>query len=383
MSLWPPSRHAIAGVRTLPLRFAPVAGEGLDSWLEAVARGYDIPLGDLVSSCGIARTRPTAASWLSLTCDEVCRLSHAAGVEPEAIRAMTVEHYGVDVLRGDEVRHHLDRALWVRHASSRFCPDCLRESDGRWQLSWRLNWHFVCVKHRCLLADLCAVCDGAQRTRPPRARRVPESGIRCRTGAPPSPACAADLTGTDVLRLREEHPLLDAQRIVDDLLDERSPHLSVYGGNPPGRDRILGDIKTLSQWIFASVGQTEIDRHLPADIGTAVEAHRRTAAWPHGAAWWTARATPSSLDTAAGITIALEVLALDEFSSAAAILAQLMGSANSSGPYRAAISHGPALTSAVGAIHRAAHVVTRAEQKKLMSRRFYRGTAASPSGIAT
>jgi hypothetical protein len=139
----------------------------------------------------------------------------------------------------------------------------------------------------------------------------------------------------------------------------------------------------LLQWIVTSVGQTEIDRHLPADIGTAVEAHRRTAAWPHGAAWRDSRAMPSSLDTAAGATIALEIVASDRFSSAVAILTELMGSANRAGPYRAAISHGPALTPAVAAIQRAAHVVTRAEQKKLMNRRFYRGTAASPSGIAT
>ena len=50
---------AIVGVRTLPLLVAPVGGEALDSWLEAIADRYTIPLGEVMSRCGI---RPTEAA---------------------------------------------------------------------------------------------------------------------------------------------------------------------------------------------------------------------------------------------------------------------------------------------------------------------------------
>jgi hypothetical protein len=43
------------------------------------------------------------------------------------------------------------------------CPECIRESDGRWQLSWRLGWSFACVQHNRLLADACPTCGKYQR----------------------------------------------------------------------------------------------------------------------------------------------------------------------------------------------------------------------------
>jgi hypothetical protein len=135
----------------------------------------------------------------------------------------------------------------------------------------------------------------------------------------------------------------------------------------------------LTQWILTSVGQSEMDRHLPADIGAAVAQHRRSTGWPHGVVWRSARTVPSALDTAVGVVIALKVLAVKNVSAATVMLEQLMAS-SSTGPYRAPISNGAGLSPAVGAIHDAAYAVIRADQK-LMSR--LARAAAAPSSVVT
>jgi hypothetical protein len=380
MPLHAPSRQAAISIRTLPMRVAPPAGEALDSWLEAVAHRYQVSFGDVLSAHGIARTHRWPGWWLSLPGDDIDRVAQAAGVDPEVVRSMTVERYRCDGLGGDKQRHRVDRALWVRRGNSRFCPDCLRETGGRWQVAWRLTWSFACTRHCCLLADRCPGCGSAQRRLAPHARDIPQPGNRCRGVAFQNSACTADLTRTDVLLLCGAHPVLDAQRAVDDLLDDRPPNLAVYRGATPSRRRMLDDVKLLTQWIYTSVGQTEIDRHLPADLGAAVAQHRRSTGWPHGLVWRNARTMPSALDTAAGVVIALKVLALKSVSAATAMLERLMASSNT-GPYRAPISRRAGLTPAVGAIHDAAYLTIHADQK--LTSRFARAAAAPSSVVAT
>ena len=40
--------------RTFPLRLAPLPGEALDSWLEALAYRLDVRLGDVLGDLGLA-----------------------------------------------------------------------------------------------------------------------------------------------------------------------------------------------------------------------------------------------------------------------------------------------------------------------------------------
>src|SRR5438309_479081 len=46
----------------------------------------------------------------------------------------------------------------ARQTGSRFCPACLRDTDGRWLLRWRLPWAFACPVHAHLLVDVCPGC---------------------------------------------------------------------------------------------------------------------------------------------------------------------------------------------------------------------------------
>jgi hypothetical protein len=40
-------------IRTLPIRLAPVDGEALDSWLEALAHRSGVTWGDIVAAVGV------------------------------------------------------------------------------------------------------------------------------------------------------------------------------------------------------------------------------------------------------------------------------------------------------------------------------------------
>jgi hypothetical protein len=138
------------------VRRGPVHGvrpEAIDSWLEvsarymalrlrAVARALDLPVA----------TRPTWIRWLSR--DQLDVIQAAAGVSTSVVEALTLSVYDGIALQLDPNSHRLDASFPFGALSrSRFCPECLRESDGRWQLAWRLGWSFACVAHNCVLAD--------------------------------------------------------------------------------------------------------------------------------------------------------------------------------------------------------------------------------------
>jgi TniQ len=87
--------------RTLPLRLAPLPGEALDSWLDALAHRLKVPLTDLCWSLGlpggphnVLRKDGIPASRVVLLRDhEAQAISAAAGVPVPALHAMTMARY--------------------------------------------------------------------------------------------------------------------------------------------------------------------------------------------------------------------------------------------------------------------------------------------------
>ena len=128
-------------IRTLPLRVAPLPGEALDSWLEAVAARHHARMGDLLHHVGINdRTR----RWLvQLHQHELHGISAATGVAPDVVSAMTLQWFSTTAAEIDNSSHR----QWSpsQRNRSRFCPQCLAASGGRWQLAWRSRWSFACT----------------------------------------------------------------------------------------------------------------------------------------------------------------------------------------------------------------------------------------------
>ena len=69
-------------MRTLPIRLAPIEGEALDSWLEALAHRAHTAFGDLLSAVGLDpyHGMGTGAWIVQLTTDEAAVISAATGL---------------------------------------------------------------------------------------------------------------------------------------------------------------------------------------------------------------------------------------------------------------------------------------------------------------
>jgi hypothetical protein len=92
--------------------------------------------------------------WITwLTPEQIEAIAAAAGIPRSVVESMTLSVYDGDALKLDpKLAASMNIFLWRRWLS-RFCPECLVESDGRWQLQWRLGWTFACFRHNSLLSD--------------------------------------------------------------------------------------------------------------------------------------------------------------------------------------------------------------------------------------
>jgi len=206
--------------RRLPVRVAPVPGESIDSWLEATAERMELSLGAVVRALQLpSAARPTWMRWISR--GQLETIEAATGVSSEAVEAMTLSVYNGTALRLDPDTHRLDeRFPFGALPWSRYCPACLSESKGRWQLVWRLGWSFVCVLHNSLLVDLCPNCRKYQR-RQQVYRRVP---------TPTMCACGHTLCAADTLKLPADHVIVDAQRQVFHIINTGATSFGVFTG---------------------------------------------------------------------------------------------------------------------------------------------------------
>jgi hypothetical protein len=233
-------------VRTFPLRLAPLPGEALDSWLEALAHRLNVRLGDVLGDLRFAapfqhgvRERAVPTDWtIALREEEAARMAYATGTDPQQLHDMTLMRFDGRALRINQAKRQVSRhVLWGRPRGSRFCPECLADSGGRWPLTWRLGWSFACLIHHRLLADRCPDCGRVQRERPFSRNALPVPG-RCgirpsRTGDLAIPAgCGKDLTQAETLGLPVGHPTLYAQRLILKTIESGNASFGPYGTLP-------------------------------------------------------------------------------------------------------------------------------------------------------
>ncbi|MUM32422.1 hypothetical protein FZI93_11680, partial [Mycobacterium sp. CBMA361] len=182
---------------------------------------------------------------------------------------------------------------------SRYCPGCLAETQGRWQLSWRLGWSFACVKHKTILLDRCPQCDAEQRP-PLRGMSVAPLGL-CR--------CGYALAGANAYRLPADSSIIRAQQLITEVIAMDRASFGVYAGNAARAREALRDVADLANCCLTYASIHGIDAVKQAD----------ELQWP--AANWTAtyampsrvplpahRAPPSAAHTAVGVTAAMDIL---------------------------------------------------------------------------
>lgn len=138
--------------RTLPIHVAPVTDGALDSWLEAISHRLRSAHGDTLTSVGLASPGLVGVeeSWLTrLPAPSAEHISAVTGQPIERLHQMTLAHYASP--RQTITSEAKRPSPWSQTHRSRYCPDCLAESDGRWQLQWRLGWQFLCDTNRATL----------------------------------------------------------------------------------------------------------------------------------------------------------------------------------------------------------------------------------------
>lgn len=295
-------------VRTLPIRVAPVRGEALDSWLEALAARSQATWGDLLEAVGLTRpgtTRPLLLSAQSTSKSiDIAALATASGVPRQVLTTMTADALCAGSSEAEIQKHLLP--------GSRFCPTCLAHNGGRWLLWWRLRWAFACPTHRCLLVDECSRCGRAPRTRALPLEFEPTPG-RCAHPAPDGigrrpPRCGAELAAAASVRLPKHHRALEAQNVILAVIDNGSVTTGVYQDSPASAAQYLRDLGAVGMRALRYGSATDLRGATSAGGATrdplreAAEssaAHRLHTAIP---------SPPTAAQTAVGACVAVPVL---------------------------------------------------------------------------
>ncbi len=329
--------------RTLPLRLAPLPGEALDSWLDALAHRLKVPLTDLHWSLGlpggphnVLRASDIPANRVVLLRDhEAQAISAAAGVPVPALHAMTMARYDQRAIMIDHASRRVSlRALWGRGRGSRYCPGCLADTGGRWQLRWRLTWSFACTTHQRLLADTCPACDSIPGFRaseshlPPSPgyceAPIPLPGESQRPGRRRHQRCGTDLARTSTLQIPAGHPVLAAQQILDQLIDGDTADFGLYATAPQATITALADLRAIAGRIITHA----LDREIPGDMADRVLAAlhqlaRQQHAGQHAAQHRVGAAPPMTAGAALGLSHAVQVMTSQDAGTAARRLRRL------------------------------------------------------------
>jgi len=329
----------MTNARTLPIHVAPVTGEALDSWLEAISHRLRSAHGDTLTSVGLASPGLVGIedSWLTrLPASSAEHISAVTGQPIERLHQMTLAHYASP--RQNITSEAPRPSPWSQTHRSRYCPECLAESDGRWLLQWRLGWQFLCDTHRCLLVDTCPTCRGGQREGFFPVDLIPSPGLCARpepgaTGRSPR-RCATDLSVTATTRLPEaSHAVLEAQRALHTVITENNAAFGIYRKAPVTALECLRDIRAIGGRLLLPSTTAELKRLIPADLFAAhrQELHDHDERPAGHATTPGFRARLSAISAATAVTGALSVLGHHNLADAGRALTRLEDRRRSNG----------------------------------------------------
>ena len=264
----------MTGLRRLPFRIRPLPDEPLDSWLEAMAAAHGATFGQMITSLGLAG--PDAVPddqgysvgrmnrWqFYLEEDQLERLTRATGLPAAALQATTRSSFAATVTKYT-LKGRLSIQCPTAGTQGRFCPDCLRDSGGRWRLSWTYAFVAVCPRHRRVLSDICPTCGTPPRIRPQPMYLVPTPG-HCHNRPPktydPRQRCGTDLS-QETMRLEASAAMLTAQRAQFATISQGVGRFGMYQENPQPAPMVMEDIRTIARIaVRALIRGEDIDTH--------------------------------------------------------------------------------------------------------------------------
>ena len=165
-----------------------------------------------------------------------------------------------------------------------------------------------------------------QHPSPPRLGRC-DSPAALETTARQHLRCGAALAQATVTRLAPEHPALNAQTAITDVIDSGIGDFGVYVRHPLPAASVLADLRALAQGILSGIGEREVSGIVPADLAAAyrdalaaeaLREHRRRIPGRRFK-----EKPPSAVTTAVAVTAAMAVLGRPDIASAAEQLVSL------------------------------------------------------------
>ena len=308
-------------VRTLPIRLVPGVGEGLDSYLERLAQRSGAAWADMLDAVGLDTggrgETPVVYPWLSdLTPAQQHSLSSACGIDPTALRRLTMAAM-IPSAEATSPETMPAARPYLSPSRSRFCPHCLLQTGGRWQLWWRLRWAFACPRHRCLLADACPECGRWQRTSPLPAGLIPVPGCCARTADTSHGRdlrrCGTMLSTATTLSLPIQHQVLAVQSAILETLRRGVVSHGVYAGEPVSVRQYLADLTALGARILGYADLSDLDDLVPVDL---LDAYRCAMTAPPAREHRGASLGHTAVAAAVAAVLAVDVLSCRDTSTA-------------------------------------------------------------------
>lgn len=152
------------------IRFPPIEGELLSSWLIRLAKEYQQPPILLVQKFSKATIGYLTHPDLILKSDVLKALANAIGISPKRIASASLAGMAVNLGIDLSIRH--GKFPWLFKVRGRtedrkrvlsvpiqYCPQCLREdATPYFRKSWAFAFVVACDSHKCLLAQACPHC---------------------------------------------------------------------------------------------------------------------------------------------------------------------------------------------------------------------------------
>jgi len=314
-------RRLIVTAALLPVRIKPASGECIDSWLDATAAVMGVTLGDVARQLHLPiAAKPQWIWWLPKY--QLDSLQVLTGTPAADIASMTLDAYTAKGLRVLTKSHEPDRTFpFGVVPGSRFCPECLHESSGRWRLAWRLGWSFACTTHGRLLADRCPSCGENQRRR--QNYTSTPMPTRCR--------CGCDLTSVTTIAVGSEHDVVNAQRFIDELLNGARPTGGVLAQQARSLRESLDAVRSLANRTINFSARYGLATAASLGGGFAFDELSAEPNPNRGRSAVNSYPSMRTVDTAVGVTAAVKVLAAETIEESASRLRWLVDGQDAKG----------------------------------------------------
>lgn len=211
---WSPSR-------TLPIRIRPGDLEGFDSWIQRYSKAMGLSRMELLRYIGV---RDSTKFLVALPERTRRTLSAATGLTDAELVALTLQSFRYTALRTGHSA--VNYTLVGQGVHTRICPQCLSDTDGQWQVGWRLAFTFACVRHHSLMVDTCPGGHLIQST--PAQRALHRQNWECGQLTDTAEVCATDLRQLQGEQLHPEHPVVRAQAEIDSILNSGDDDNAVW-----------------------------------------------------------------------------------------------------------------------------------------------------------